>query len=61
MFWRSMLSGIILGVCPICTDTFCRSDQVRLLPCGHSFHPLCIDPWLLSLAKTCPMWYVPTC
>jgi hypothetical protein len=31
---------------------------VRVLPCNHSFHPACIDPWLLNVSGTCPLWYV---
>lgn len=29
------------------------NDQVRILPCHHFFHVLCVDPWLRSSA-TCP-------
>ena len=32
-----------------------RVDEiVRLLPCKHHFHQLCIDQWLLD-KRTCPM------
>jgi hypothetical protein len=42
--------------CSICTDDFERGQDVRVLPCNHSFHPACIDPWLLNVSGTCPLW-----
>lgn len=44
--------------CPICTDDFEKGQDVRVLPCNHKFHPDCIDPWLLNVSGTCPLWYV---
>jgi hypothetical protein len=43
--------------CPICTETFHRTDAVRMLPCDHIYHQRCIDPWLLRFACTCPLWF----
>lgn len=42
--------------CPICTDDFVRGQDLRLLPCNHTFHPDCVDPWLVNVSGTCPMW-----
>ena len=44
--------------CPICTDDFIKGQDIRVLPCNHKFHPDCIDPWLLNVSGTCPLWYV---
>merc|ERR1711939_833497 len=41
--------------CSICTEDFERGQDVRVLPCQHSFHPACIDPWLLNVSGTCPL------
>ncbi|KAF2432819.1 hypothetical protein EJ08DRAFT_658813 [Tothia fuscella] len=41
--------------CSICTEDFERGQDVRVLPCKHSFHPACIDPWLLNVSGTCPL------
>jgi hypothetical protein len=42
--------------CPICTDDFIRGQDLRVLPCNHQFHPECIDPWLINVSGTCPLW-----
>ncbi|KAF2274129.1 uncharacterized protein EI97DRAFT_347548, partial [Westerdykella ornata] len=41
--------------CAICTDDFVKGQDLRVLPCGHKFHPECVDPWLLNVSGTCPM------
>lgn len=43
-----------IDCCAICIELFKPADVVRLLPCRHEFHKLCIDPWLLE-NRTCPM------
>lgn len=43
-----------MDCCAICIEIFRPADVVRLLPCRHEFHKLCIDPWLLE-NRTCPM------
>lgn len=48
----------LIQTCVICTDDFIRGTNVRRLPCGHFFHPPCIDPWLLNFGVTCPLWQV---
>ena len=42
--------------CSICTEDFNRGEEVRVLPCSHKFHPECVDPWLLNVSGTCPLW-----
>jgi hypothetical protein len=46
--------------CSICTEDFLVGEDVRVLPCDHKFHPPCIDPWLINVSGTCPLWYVYT-
>jgi len=41
--------------CPICIDDFESGEELRLLPCQHRYHTLCIDPWLLDISPLCPM------
>lgn len=47
--------GINLG-CPICTEDFTVGEDVRVLPCNHKYHPACVDPWLVNVSGTCPLW-----
>jgi len=42
--------------CSICLEEFVENEEIRVLPCNHTFHPACIDPWLLNVSGTCPMW-----
>lgn len=41
--------------CPNCYDTFVLTDLVRILPCGHYFHRLCIDKQLTTESHLCPI------
>jgi len=42
--------------CSICVEDFVKGEDIRVLPCNHKFHPACIDPWLLNISGTCPLW-----
>ena len=42
--------------CSVCVEDFEKGQDVRVLPCKHRFHPDCIDPWLLNVSGTCPLW-----
>jgi|SRR5579872_3714455 len=41
--------------CINCYDPFVKSDLVRILPCGHKFHHLCIDNQLTKESHLCPL------
>lgn len=51
--------SVVAQECSICTDDFAVGEDVRVLPCNHRFHPQCVDPWLVNVSGTCPLWYVP--
>lgn len=40
--------------CAICLESYKMNDRVRTMPCFHTFHSSCIDPWLRSKAE-CPI------
>ncbi|XP_075673823.1 putative E3 ubiquitin-protein ligase RHY1A, partial [Castanea sativa] len=39
--------------CSICLETFVEGDALIHLPCSHSFHSACLDPWLRTCGD-CP-------
>ena len=47
-------SGAAPIECPVCLELLQSQEMVRALPCCHSFHVHCIDPWLTS-NHTCPV------
>lgn len=34
--------------CSVCLENFHDSEKVARLPCGHVFHPRCINKWILE-------------
>lgn len=47
-------SGEFENCCAVCIESFKVGEIIRTLPCTHTFHKLCIDPWLLE-QRSCPM------
>ncbi|CAI5760660.1 unnamed protein product [Candida verbasci] len=43
------------GSCAICLELLENDDLVRGLICGHVFHQICLDPWLIKRRACCPM------
>lgn len=39
--------------CGICLDAFLEGDKLVCLPCGHRFHPCCLEPWVRTCGD-CP-------
>ena len=42
-----------IEACPICYDKFVKTDLIRILPCSHRFHRMCIDKWLNEESYLC--------
>ncbi|OJJ54445.1 hypothetical protein ASPSYDRAFT_35151 [Aspergillus sydowii CBS 593.65] len=40
---------------PICAEAFADGEDLRILPCSPQFHAGCVDPWLLTRSRLCPM------
>ncbi|EIE20302.1 hypothetical protein COCSUDRAFT_58012 [Coccomyxa subellipsoidea C-169] len=43
--------------CSVCLEVYGEGARVTTLPCKHSFHADCIEPWLRlqGTAATCPL------
>ena len=41
--------------CSICYVDYEEMIELRILPCTHTFHKKCIDPWILQDNNTCPL------
>ena len=47
--------------CPICLDDFKDGDEIRILPCKHEYHSSCIDQWLTTRKRFCPLCKMDAC
>ncbi|XP_057842784.2 uncharacterized protein LOC131052183 isoform X2 [Cryptomeria japonica] len=41
--------------CYICLVEYEEGEHVRVLPCHHEFHQLCVDKWLREVHRVCPL------
>ncbi|XP_059299403.1 receptor homology region, transmembrane domain- and RING domain-containing protein 2-like isoform X4 [Lycium ferocissimum] len=41
--------------CAICLEDYSVGDKIRILPCRHKFHAMCVDAWLTSWRTFCPV------
>ncbi|MQL87653.1 hypothetical protein Taro_020207 [Colocasia esculenta] len=41
--------------CYICLVEYEDGDCVRILPCRHEFHRICVDKWLKEIHRVCPL------
>lgn len=41
--------------CAVCLEDYVDGAKLRILPCNHRFHCLCIDAWLINWRAFCPI------
>ena len=41
--------------CCVCLSRLKDKDEIRVLPCLHKFHKICVNRWLKGHHKTCPL------
>ncbi|KAK9342199.1 hypothetical protein V1522DRAFT_416907 [Lipomyces starkeyi] len=47
--------GINDEACVICWETLELGSRCRKLPCGHVFHQICVDLWMMIYDASCPL------
>merc|ERR1712129_445976 len=50
----SVWAGPAGAECVICIQDLVDGDEVRTMPCGHTFHRECMDVWL-QRSRFCPL------
>ncbi|KAF7127337.1 hypothetical protein RHSIM_Rhsim11G0058100 [Rhododendron simsii] len=43
------------ATCAICLEDYTIGEKLRILPCRHKFHALCVDAWLTTWRTFCPV------
>ncbi|KAF9953737.1 hypothetical protein BGZ72_005200 [Mortierella alpina] len=55
VFYKSKVRGNEPLECVICLEEYQDEEEVRVLPCRHEYHTACIDNWLTTRKKFCPI------
>jgi E3 ubiquitin-protein ligase RNF13 len=51
IYFESKRQGNEPQECAICLEDYVDEDELRILPCKHEFHIICIDSWLTTRKK----------
>ncbi|KAF0543559.1 transferrin receptor ectodomain, apical domain-containing protein [Gigaspora margarita] len=55
IFYRSKRQENDPQECVICLEDYVDEDELRIMPCKHEYHVKCIDSWLTTRQRFCPI------
>ncbi|PIN23351.1 putative E3 ubiquitin ligase [Handroanthus impetiginosus] len=55
IFTAVMEDNCTSTTCAICLEDYNVGEKLRILPCRHKFHAICVDAWLTSWRTFCPV------
>ncbi|XP_008781537.2 receptor homology region, transmembrane domain- and RING domain-containing protein 1-like [Phoenix dactylifera] len=55
LFMSVLEDGCTSQTCAICLEDYNVGEKLRVLPCHHKFHAVCVDFWLTAWRTFCPV------
>ncbi|KAL5558467.1 hypothetical protein UlMin_034678 [Ulmus minor] len=55
IFTAALEDNCTSRTCAICLEDYSVGEKLRILPCRHKFHAICVDAWLTSWRTFCPV------
>ncbi|KAL3638724.1 Receptor y region, transmembrane domain- and RING domain-containing protein 2 [Castilleja foliolosa] len=55
IFTAVMEDNCTSATCAICLEDYNMGEKLRILPCRHKFHAICVDAWLTTWRTFCPV------
>uniref|UniRef100_A0A5B7AEF7 RING-type domain-containing protein n=1 Tax=Davidia involucrata TaxID=16924 RepID=A0A5B7AEF7_DAVIN len=55
IFTAALEDNCTSRTCAICLEDYNVGEKLRILPCHHKFHAICVDAWLTMWRTFCPV------